>query len=77
MSFAEEFGRETGVALEEREVLGVRMLMPADERLGAFGIVLGARPDVVFKVRTYGDVHLIVWRADEKKLDKALRRIRG
>jgi hypothetical protein len=75
VSFAADFERETGVALEEREVLGMRMLMPTDERLGAFGIVVGARPDVVFKVRSYGDVHLIVWRADEKKLDKALRRL--
>jgi hypothetical protein len=76
VTFADDFERETGVALEEREMLGVTMLVPADERLGAFAIVLGERPEVVFTVRSYGDVHLIVWRADEKKLDAALRRLR-
>jgi hypothetical protein len=75
MTLAEAFERETGIALEERDVLGVRMLVPVDERYGAFGLVVGPRPDVVFKVRSYGSVHLVVWKADEKKLDKALRRL--
>jgi hypothetical protein len=76
MSFAEDFRRETGVTLEERDVLGVRMLVPVDERLGAFAIVLGPRPEVVFTIRSYGEsVHLVVWRADERALDRALRRL--
>jgi hypothetical protein len=75
MNLAEAFERETGIALEEREVLGVRMLVPTDERYGAFGLVVGPKPDVVFEVRSYGSVHLIVWKADEKKLDKALKKL--
>ena len=77
MTFAEAFEREAGVSLEERELLGVRMLVPVDDRLGAFGIVLGPPPQVVFKSRSYGEgVHLVLWGgANEKKLDKALRRI--
>ena len=77
MDLAAAFERETGCALEERELLGIRMLVPTEERYGAFGLVVGARPDVVFPIRSYGAVHLIVWSADEKKLDKALRRITG
>ena len=70
MTFAEAFERETGSALEERELLGVRMLVPVDERLGP-------PPQVVFKTRSYGErIHLVLWGgANEKKLDKALRRI--
>lgn len=77
MTFAEAFERETGCALAERELLGVRMLVPVDERLGAFGIVLGPPPVTVFKTRSYGErVHLVLWGgAREKQLDKALRRI--
>lgn len=75
MTLAEAFERETGCPLEERELLGLRMLVPVDERYGAFGLVVGARPDVVFPVRSYGSVHLVVWKADEKKLDRALRRL--
>jgi hypothetical protein len=75
VDLAAAFEQETGCALEERELLGMRMLVPVDERYGAFGLVVGAKPDVVFPVRSYGTVHLIVWRADEKKLDKALRRL--
>jgi hypothetical protein len=75
---AEAFERETGCPLEARDVLGTQMLMPVDERLGSFGIVVGAKPDVVFPVRSYGpDVHLIVWGAKEKQLDRALRKITG
>ena len=76
MTLAEAFERETGVALEERELLGVPMLVPVDDKLGAFGIVVGRVPQVVFRVRSYGEnLHLVVWRADEKKLDRVLRRI--
>lgn len=77
MTFAEAFERETGCALEARELLGVRMLVPVDDRLGAFGIVLGPAPQVVFETRSYGErVHLVLWGgANEKKLDRALRRI--
>ena len=77
MTFAEAFERETGTRLEERELLGVRMLVPVDDRLGAFGIVLGPPPRVVFKTRSYGErVHLVLWGgAKEKKLDKALRKV--
>jgi hypothetical protein len=77
MTFAELFERETGCALEERELLGVRMLVPIDDRLGAFGIVLGPAPQVVFKMRSYGErVHLVLWGgANEKKLDRAVRRV--
>ena len=74
---AAAFLRETGITLEEREVLGTRMLVPTDDRYGAFGLVVGPKPEAVFKVRSYGSVHLIVWKANEKKLDKALRKISG
>ena len=74
MDLAAAFERETGIALQERELLGVRMLVPVDERCGAFGLVVGAAPpEVVFPVRSYGSVHLIVWAADVKKLDKAMQ----
>ena len=36
---------------------------------------VGEAPQVVFRVKSYGDVQLVVWRADEKKLDEVLRRI--
>jgi len=77
MMFVEAFERETGLRLEERELLGVRVLVPVDDRLGAFGIVLGPPPATVFKVRSYGErVHLVLWGgAKERQLDKALRRI--
>ena len=77
MTVAEAFERETGLALEERELLGVRMLVPVDDRLGAFGIIVGDKPPTVFKTRSYGErVHLVLWGgANEKKLDRALRRI--
>jgi hypothetical protein len=53
------------------------MLVPADDRLGAFGIVLGPAPATVFKTRSYGErVHLVLWGgANEKQLDRALRRL--
>jgi hypothetical protein len=76
VTFAEAFERETGLPLEERELLGVRMLVPVDDRLGAFGIIVGAAPETVFRTRSYGGVHLVLWAgAHEKKLDGALRRI--
>jgi hypothetical protein len=77
VDLAAAFERETGIALQQRELLGLPMLVPTDERYGAFGLVVGPRPDVVFPVRSYGTVHLIVWKADEKKLDRALRRLAG
>jgi hypothetical protein len=77
VTIAEAFERETGIALEERELLGVRMFVPVDDRFGAFGIVIGAAPETVFKTRSYGErVHLVLWGgAKEKQLDRALRRI--
>jgi len=77
VTFAEAFQHETGCALEERELLGVGMFLPVDDRLGAFGIVLGPPPQVVFETRSYGEgVHLVLWGgAEEKQLDRALRRI--
>jgi hypothetical protein len=77
LTFAEAFERETGVGLEERELLGVRVLVPVDDRLGAFGIVLGPPPQVVFRTRSYGErLHLVLWGgAKEKQLDRVLRRV--
>jgi hypothetical protein len=77
MTFAEAFEHETGIALEERDLMGVHMLVPVDDRLGAFGIVLGPAPATVFATRSYGErVHLVLWGgANQKQLDKALRRI--
>jgi hypothetical protein len=77
VNFADAFEAETGCVLEERELLGVRMLVPTDDRLGAFGIVVGPPPATVFKTRSYGErVHLVLWGgASEKKLDRALRRL--
>jgi len=79
VTVAEAFERETGVALEERQLLGVTMLVPKDDRLGAFGIVVGAAPDTVFRTRSYVErIHLVLWGgAKEKKLDRALRRVSG
>ena len=77
VDLAAAFEQETGLALHAREVLGVTMLVPEDDRLGAFGLVVGEAPQVVFRVKSYGRVHLVVWRADEKKLDKVLRKICG
>jgi hypothetical protein len=77
VTVAEAFERETGLALEERELIGVRMLVPVDDRLGAFGIIVGDKPGTVFETRSYGEhLHLVLWGgANEKKLDRALRRI--
>jgi hypothetical protein len=79
VTLAEALEGELGCALEERELLGARMLVPLDDRLGAFGIILGDRPSGVFRVRSYGErVHLVLWGgANEKQLDKALRRLTG
>jgi hypothetical protein len=77
---AAAFVRETGVELRLRRLLGRAMLIPEDDRLGSFGIIVGTLDDSVplqFKTRTYGgDVLLVLWgSAEEKKLDAALRRI--
>jgi hypothetical protein len=79
VTVAEALERELGCRFEERALLGTTMLVPTDERLGAFGIIFGDKPDGVFRVRSYGErVHLVLWGgANEKKLDKALRRITG
>jgi hypothetical protein len=55
----------------------VRMLVPVDDRLGAFGIVLGPAPETVFETRSYGErVHLVLWGgAQREQLDTALRRL--
>jgi hypothetical protein len=75
VDLAAAFEQETGCALRAREILGLTMLVPEDDRFGAFGLVIGTKPDVVFPVRSYGNVHLVAWKADVKKLDKALRRL--
>jgi hypothetical protein len=75
VDLAAAFEQETGCALHAREVGGVTMLVPEDGRFGAFGIVVGEAPEVVFRVKSYGRVHLVVWHADEPKLDATLRRI--
>jgi hypothetical protein len=77
---AAAFLRETGCELRQRELLGRSMLIPEDDRLGSFGIIVGRLDDSVplqFKTKTYGDdVLLVFWGgADEKKLDRALRAI--
>jgi hypothetical protein len=73
---ARRFEAETGVALQPNELLGTTILMPADDSLGSFGIVVGDARDVVFPVHSYADdVHLIVWSAKQKKLDAALKKI--
>jgi hypothetical protein len=77
VDLAGAFEQETGCALQAGEIAGLKMLVPEDDRFGAFGLVVGAKPAVAFPVRSYGHVHLIVWGADEKKLDKVLRRISG
>jgi hypothetical protein len=81
VDLADAFERETGIALHERELLGVQMLMPSDDRLGSFGIVVGrtaaAAANLQFATRAYpGGVELIWWGGKElKKVDAALRRI--
>jgi hypothetical protein len=77
VTLAEMLERELGCAFEERALLGTTMLVPTDGKLGAFGIIVGERPTGVFRVRSYGDrVHLVLWgAANEKKLDKALRKL--
>ena len=72
---AAAFRRETGVALRAGKLGALDVLLPADDSYGSFALVVGPRPEVVFPVRSYGSVHAILWRADEKKLDAALRRL--
>jgi hypothetical protein len=75
VDLAAAFEQETGIALREGTLGSLTVLMPDDDRFGAFALVLGRRPEVVFPVKSYGGVHAIIWRADEKKLDKALKKI--
>lgn len=77
---AAAFERETGVALQVRDVLGMRMLLPADDRFGSFGILVGrqtALPHFQFETRAYGGgVELVLYgKARVRELDKVLRRI--
>jgi len=79
VDLAEAFERETGCALHERELGGLRVLVPDDDRYGAFGILVG-RPESMhfqFKTRAYGrGVELVLYgKAKEKELDALLRRI--
>jgi len=77
---AAAFERETGCALQLRDVLGMRMLLPVDDRFGTFGILVGRRaalPHFQFKTRAYGGgVELVLYgKARERELDKVLKRI--
>ena len=79
---ATAFRNETGVELRVRELLGRKMLVPEDERLGTFGIIVGRLDDsepIVFQTRSYpNDVLLVLWgKTDAKRLDAVLRRICG
>jgi hypothetical protein len=79
VDLAEAFERETGCALHERELDGLRVLVPDDDRFGAFGILVG-RPETThfqFRTRPYGrGVELVLYgKANEKELDAVLRRI--
>jgi hypothetical protein len=79
VDLAEAFERETGCALHERTVNGLRVLVPDDDRFGAFGILVG-RPEAMhfqFRTRAYGrGVELVLYgKAKEKELDNVLRRI--
>ena len=58
------------------------MLVPADDRFGAFGILVGRRQDTPyfqFETRSYGGgVELVLYgKARVRELDAALRRITG
>jgi hypothetical protein len=75
VTLAEAFERETGCALHERELFGRRVLVPADDRFGAFALVTGPAPQVAFRVRSYGGVHLVLLGGEERKLDRILRRL--
>ncbi len=81
MTLAEAFEHETGCALHEREVLGMRVLVPEDDRFGAFGILVGRpwAPSFQFPTRPYGNgVELVLYgNADLRALDAVLRRITG
>ena len=83
---AAAFLRETGLELRVRKLMGRSLLMPVDDRLGSFGILIGqTEPDfdesthLRFPSREYPqDVHLVWWgnaRVDE--IDVVLRRITG
>jgi hypothetical protein len=77
---AAAFERETGCPLQERDVLGMRMLLPADDRFGSFGILVGRRADAPhfqFETRAYGGgVELVLYgKARVKQLDKVLKRL--
>jgi hypothetical protein len=79
VDLADAFERETGVALHEREVFGMTVLVPADDRFGAFGILVGRHdsPSFPFRTRAYGrGVELVLYgKVKEKQLDAVLRRI--
>jgi len=56
------------------------MLIPEDDRLGSFGIIVGKLDDsapLQFKTRAYGnDILLVLWgAAKERQLDAALKKI--
>jgi len=77
---AAAFLKETGCPLRQRNLLGRSMLIPEDDRLGSFGIIVGALDDSIplqFKTRGYGnDVLLVLWgKAKEKEIDAVLERI--
>jgi len=79
VDLADAFLRETGVALEERTFAGMKVLMPVDDRLGAFGILVGRKwsPDFAWPTRDYGNgVELVLYgKAKLEELDAVLRKI--
>jgi hypothetical protein len=79
VDLAEAFERETGCALQRRELFGMSVLVPADDRFGAFGILVGRRESPGFQVptRAYGaGVELVLYgKARVGELDAVLRRI--
>jgi hypothetical protein len=75
VDLAAAFEQETGMPLRAGTLGSLDVLLPADDRYGSFALVVGRKPEVVFPVKSYGNVHAILWRADEQKLDAVLRRL--
>jgi hypothetical protein len=62
-----------------RELGGLTMLVPADDRFGSFGILVGRRETPYFQFETHaygGGVELVLYgKARLRELDAVLRRI--
>jgi hypothetical protein len=81
VDLAAAFERETGCPLHERQVLGMRALVPADDRFGNFALLVerSFNPSFAFPTRAYGrGVELVDYGgASVSELDAVLRRICG